>query len=148
MSIDALLASLPALTFDEAPAISEERFLDACGGEAPDSAAWRDLETQLRNVLADLRGAGHKARLTSGLSVYWRERMKAAYREPTVMKRETAIDRVFWDAAGELTPPASPLSRGALATYYVRLKLALKRARISQSQGLAALDALLAGKEQ
>jgi hypothetical protein len=46
------------------------------------------------------------------------------------------------DAAGELTPLANPLSAGALATYAVRLEIALKRDGISQEKGNAAFDRL------
>ena len=45
------------------------------------------------------------------------------------------LDRVWWDAAGELTPCASPLGKGALGTYAVRLKVALKRQRIDAGKG-------------
>ena len=54
------------------------------------------------------------------------------------------IDRVWWDAAGELTPPASPLGSGALATYAVRLKIALRRSTVSTEKGNAAFDKLTA----
>jgi hypothetical protein len=48
------------------------------------------------------------------------------------------IDRVWWDAAGELTNPVAPLGKGALLTYFIRLKIALKRALISSADGNAA----------
>ena len=51
---------------------------------------------------------------------------------------------MWWDAAGELTPPESPLGRGALATYAIRLKIALKRETISKDGGNAAFDRLTA----
>ena len=52
---------------------------------------------------------------------------------------------MWWDAAEELTPPASPLGRGALATYAVRLRIAIKRSAISKERGGAAFDAITAG---
>ena len=54
------------------------------------------------------------------------------------------IDRAWWDAAGELTPPSSPLGSGALATYAVRLQIALRRAKISRDAGTAVFDRLVA----
>lgn len=70
--------------------------------------------------------------------------MLACFQEKDVLKRDEALDRVWWDAAGELTPAASPLGKGALATYAVRLKIALKRDRISADSGRAAFDQLTA----
>jgi len=43
-----------------------------------------------------------------------------------------------------MTPPAAPLGKGALATYAVRLKIALRRAAVSTEKGNAALDRLTA----
>ena len=47
------------------------------------------------------------------------------------------LDRAWWDAAEELTQLTNPLSAGALATYAVRLEIALKRDKISQNRGNA-----------
>lgn len=134
MSVDYIVASLPALRFDEVPALSWEDFVARTG--FAEGAEWRELETQLRNAVAEARtGSAEFARATKGLSLYWKNRVLACFAEKDVMRREELLDRVWWDAAGELTPPASPLGAGALATYAVRLRVALKRAKISVENG-------------
>jgi hypothetical protein len=67
----------------------------------------------------------------------------ACFSEKDVASREKALDRVRWDAAGELTPPASPLGKGALATYAIRLKIALKRSAVSSDDGRAVFDKMM-----
>jgi len=154
MTTDYLVASLPALDFDAPPPLTREEFLSRCGGVWPAAgAAWRDLDTQLRNALAEARGAllglntdavrrwEHPA---EGCALYWRGRVKACFQETDVFKREKLLDRVWWDAAGELVPPAAPLGREALAAYAIRLEIALKRAQISPEKGNAAFDRLTA----
>jgi hypothetical protein len=119
------------------------------GFEVPDAVAqkgslrWRDLETQLRNAVASARGGEKYCRPAKGCDLYWRNRIAAAFQEKDTLKRETLIDRVWWDAAGELTPPASPLSKGALETYAVRLKIVLKRNGIVKDEGNDVFDNLV-----
>jgi hypothetical protein len=145
MSVDYIVSSLPALQFDAPAPIEWEKFVEACGGEAPECAKWRDLETQLRNAVAEARGGAKYARPAAGCSLYWRGRIAACFQEKDVAQRDRLLDKVWWDAAEELTPPASPLGRGALATYAVRLRIAIKRSAISKERGGAAFDAITAG---
>ena len=145
MSVDYIVSSLPALQFDAPAPIKWEKFVEACGGEVPESAKWRDLETQLRNAVAEARGGAKYARPAAGCSLYWRGRVAACFQEKDVAQRDRLLDKVWWDAAEELTPPASPLGRGALATYAVRLRIAIKRSAISKERGGAAFDAVTAG---
>lgn len=146
VSVDAVVASLQPLAFDAPPPYTAERFRDLAGDvELP--AAWRDLETQMRNAIAEERararatdGAGAAdadrwKRPASGCSLYWTNRVRAAFAEKDPLKRDTALDRAFWDAAGELTPATAPLSRGALQTYAVRLAISLRRAARSAEAG-------------
>ena len=144
MSIDYIVASLPVLAFDQPAPISWERFLGIASGAYRESAAWRDLETQLRNAMAEARGGAKWKRSATGCSQYWKNRVTACFAERDVLRREAALDRVWWDAAGELTPPASPLGAGALETYGIRLKIALKRSAVSREAGAAAFDRLTA----
>lgn len=145
MSVDYIVSSLPTLSFDANAPITWEKFVEACGGEIELPTSWTDLEIQLKNALAEARvGSGEFARPALGCALYWKSRVLTAYQEKDVAKREEALDRVWWDAAGELTPPSSPLGKGALATYAVRLKIALKRSRISTEVGNAAFDRLTA----
>ena len=136
MSIDYLVAALPALKFDEKPAITGEELRARCGAALDGlDEAWKDLDVQLRNALAEARGGGEYCKSAEGCSLYWKARVNECFQEKDVMKRETALDRVRWDAAGELTEVSSPLGRGALYTYAIRLGIAEKRSRISSEAG-------------
>ena len=155
MSIDYIVSSLQPLAFDGPAPYSWEQFLALMpeGFAAPDALAgtgaakWRDLETQLRNAMAVARGGEKHCRPAKGCDIYWRNRVSAAFQESDPLRRETLLDRVWWDAAGELTPTASPLSMGALETYSIRLKILLKRNRTSKDAGSAIFDQLTAAAE-
>src|SRR5574344_1824106 len=122
MFTDYIVASLPTLSFGVPPSIDWARFTAAGGCIAPPLAkAWDDLETQLRNAMTEARGEERYKRQADGCSLYWKNRVLACFQEKDIMKREELIDRVWWDAAGELTPPSAPLGKGALATYAIRL---------------------------
>lgn len=147
MSVDYIVASLPSLSLDAPAPISWEKFAEAAGPNALSGSelrTWSDLETQLRNAMAEARQGEKYKRPAEGCSLYWKNRVLACFQETDVMKREDLLDRVWWDAAGELTPPAAPLGKGALATYAVRLRIALKRSRISKDKGNEAFDRLTA----
>ena len=144
MTTDYIVASLPRLAFGEGAPMTWEAFT-AVAGEDAIPARWTDLETQLRNAMAQARGGGEKhLRAAEGCDLYWRNRVTAAFQEKDALKRDELLDRVWWDAAGELTPSSSPLGKGALATYAVRLKIALKRSRIDREAGNAAFGRLAA----
>lgn len=144
MSTDYIVSSLPTLAFGAPAPLSWERFVEACGGEAPSLDGWRDLETQLRNAVAEARGGEKWKRPAEGCALFWRNRVLACFQEKDVFRRDELLDKVWWDAAGELTDVTAPLGRGALATYAVRLGIALKRSRISERDGNAAFDRLTA----
>jgi hypothetical protein len=149
MTIDYIVASLPALVFDQPPAISWAKFASLCvdaGREIDEltGGKWADLEAQLKNAVAIARGGAKWVRDAEGCSVYWRTRVVHAFQEKDVAKREELLDKIWWDAAEELTDLTSPLGAGALATYAVRLKIAIKRAKISAEAGSAAFDRLTA----
>ena len=145
MLTDYLVASLPSLQFGAPAPMTWERFVAAGGGlDAASAARWSDLETQLRNAVAEARGGAGWKRPAEGCSLYWKNRVLACFQEKDVARRDEALDRVWWDAAEELTPPASPLGAGALATYAVRLRIALRRTLISKAAGNAAFDRLTA----
>ena len=145
MSIDFIVASLPTLAFNAPAPISWEKFTQGGGAvPAPQAKVWADLETQLRNAVAEARGGERFKRPADGCSLYWKNRVLACFQEKDVAKRDELLDRVWWDAAGELTPPSEPLGKGALATYAIRLKIALKRSLISKDAGNASFDRLTA----
>lgn len=147
-TIDYIVASLPALAFGAPAPMTWERFMeiaecnDSLGGEK-----WRDLETQLRNAMAEARGGTKYVRTANGLSLYWKNRVLACFQERDIAKRDELLDRVWWDAAEELINPISPLSKGALAAYAVRLKIAIKRDGISKDLGNDVFDRLTAASK-
>ena len=152
--VDYIVSSLQPLAFDAPPPYTAEQFAAIAGAIEP-PPEWRDLEAQLRNAITEerarlnaTRGSGETdaskwKRPADGCALYWTNRVRAACAEKDPLKRDAAIDRVFWDAAGELTPPTSPLSRGALQTYSIRLGIAIRRASRSAEAGNKALDKLL-----
>jgi hypothetical protein len=150
MTVDYIVSSLPALAFGQPAPMSWDGFVALCGDKAGDVEAmlgggeWADLETQLRNAAAQARAGDGFARPARGCSIYWRDRVAACFQEKDVLRRDEMIDRVWWDAAGELSPAASPLGMGALAAYAVRLKIALRRDMISKDKGNEAFDRLTA----
>ena len=145
MSVDYIVSSLPTLSLDQPAPMTWERFVETAGESVVrdlDEGLWRDLETQLRNAVAEARGGDRYRREAEGCSLYWKNRVLACFQERDPLKREEALDRVWWDAAGELVPPASPLGKDALAAYAVRLRIALKRSAVSREAGNAAFDRL------
>ena len=155
MAADYLVSSRPALEFDAPAPMYLERFDALCReqlGPAPFAGlekAWADLDSPMRNAAAEerarLRGqdATRWRRPAKGCALHWQSRMRAAFAEKDPAARERLIDKVRWDAAGEMTPPASPLSRGAAFTYRIRLEIALKRQAITQDAGNAVLETIL-----
>ena len=148
MSVDYIVSSLPSLVFNAPAPLSWEKFAEAVRGDATFlshlTEGFNDLETQLRNAVAEARGGERFKRPADGCSLYWKNRVLACFSEKDVAQRDELLDRVWWDAAGELTPPSEPLGPGALATYAIRLKIALKRSKISKDIGNAAFDRLTA----
>ncbi len=169
MAADYLIASLPPLALDGPAPLSMERFLAACreqlgekttaGIEAalacvpsshPVAERWRDLETQLRNASAAERArlAGQDPskwrRPAEGCALYWTNRVTAAFQEKDPAKRERLLDQVRWDAAGELTPAASPLSAAAAFTYAIRLAISIRRTALVTDAGNEVFNRLTA----
>lgn len=145
MTTDATVASLPALAFGENAPMDKARFVEVCGGRdilagGKLAAKWRDIETQLRNAAASARGFPEHARPAEGCSLYWKNRVEACFAESDPAKRQDMLDKTWWDAAGELADPASPLGEGALAAYAVRLAIALRRDAADARKGLEIFD--------
>jgi hypothetical protein len=147
MTVDYIVASLPSLVFGNPAPMTWEKFAEFTG-YAGHPAKWLEMETALRNAMAEARGGERMKRPEAGCTLYWKNRVASCFAEKDVLRREDALDRGWGDAAGELTPVAEPLGRGALATYAVRLTIALRRARASREAGEAAFDRLTAATRQ
>ena len=100
-----------------------EAALACAPSDHPVAERWRDLETQLRNASAA-------------------ERARLAGQDPA--KRERLLDQVRWDAAGELTPVASPLSAAAAFTYAIRLSISIRRTALGTDVGNEVFNRLTA----
>ena len=141
MTVDYIVASLPSLVFGNPAPMTWEKFTEFTGYTGH-PAKWREMETALRNAMAEARGGERMKRPETGCTLFWKNRVLACFQERDIAKREELLDRTWWDAAEELTPLTNPLSAGALATYAVRLEIALKRDKISQNRGNAVFDRL------
>ncbi len=169
MGADYLISSLPSISLDAPPPVTAEKFLslvydqlsakDAAAVEAVMSGKdsthklvpeWRDLETQLRNAVAAERARARNVDAAKwlhhahGCSLYWRSRIASACQEKNLARRDRLLDGVFFDAAGELTNVASPLSVGAVFTYAIRLQIALRRGKINTDAGNEVFNRLTA----
>ena len=146
MTLDYAVSSLPPLVFGAPPPIDADKFREIAGESFDIGDEWRDLETQLRNAIAEARGGEKWKRPAKGCSVYWRGRIAECFQEKDPGRREDLVDKVFWDAAGTLASPSSPLGAGALKAYAARLRIALKRAKASKDEGLRLFENLTSGK--
>ena len=160
MAADYLVSSLQPLALDGPPPYTPEQFLGLCRGQLPETvvgaivavmadapsdhplaARWRDLATQIRNAIAAERARLHGQdaarwhRPAEGCALFWTNRATAAFQEKDPARRERLLDQVRWDAAGELTPPAAPLSTAAVFTYAIRLGIVLDRAARDTAAG-------------
>lgn len=168
MSYAYFAATLPALQFDNAPAMTEEDFRVRCreqmsardyaavcalfgdgNSDHPYVQAWRDRETQLRNAVVRLRAAKLHGgadpapwlRPHRGFDVLVENGVAAAFQEADPMKRERALDLLRWNLAGELAG-YDTLSAEAVFAYAVRLGILLRRAKADTVKGRERLLAI------
>ena len=167
MSYPYFAATLPALQFDRAPALTEGEFRARCrehlspahaavvcalledgASEHPYAAAWSNRETQVRNAVARQRAAkipGAVAapwlRAHDGFAVFIQSGVAAAFQEADPMKRERALDLLRWNLAGDLAG-FDTLSAEAVFAYAVRLGILLRRAKADAAKGRERLLAL------
>ena len=161
MAADYLISSLPSVPFDGPAPMKTSEFLARCraelgyeplaeGDASATARRWRDLDTQMRNAAAAERAkalgvdAGKYRRAASGCSLYWQNRISAAFSEHDPLRRQNALDRVYWDAAEELVPAASPLSAAAAYAYRIRLEIAERRSSVSAEEGNKVFDGITA----
>ena len=169
MAADYLVSSLQPLALDGPPPYTAEQFLGLCRGQLPEAAVgaivavmadapsdhplaarWRDLATQIRNAIAAERARLHGQdaarwrRPAEGCALFWTNRATAAFQEKDPARRERLLDQVRWDAAGDLTPAASPLSAAAAFTYAIRLAISIRRSALGTDAGNEVFNRLTA----
>jgi len=166
MSALYLIASLPALDLDAAPALTPEAFVAGCreqldSGEAGAAAAlvegrdldhpfvraWRDRDTILRNAAARQRAARRGAdpalhhKPAAGCDLRIEREVEAAFQAADPLQRERQLDRIRWRVADELQGP-DPLTGRAVLAYAAKLRLACRWAALTSAAGRAAAAAL------
>ena len=166
MSLIYLISSLPLLSFDAAPGMTPDRFVEACREQlgAADAAAaeallrgepsghafaaaWHDKETILRNAVARARArrAGAEVsrweRPARGCDSLIESLVEDAFQEPDPLTCEKALDRARWKIAEELQGP-DPLDLKAVFAYAVKLAILSRWSALSAERGQQAFDRL------
>lgn len=167
MAYSYLLASLPVLTLERAPAIGEAAFRAGCASQlaAHDAAAvedvfvsggqesrhpfleaWRERETRLRNAVARARAArlgqdpAPHLRPERGFDVSTLEAVAAAFKRATPAEREFDLDRFRWRVLDELAGPAG-FTAGQVLAYALKLRLALRWSVRDEAAGRQVMEA-------
>lgn len=166
MSLIYLLSSLPMLTFEAAPPLSLDAFLEACreqlgvadaGAVAalvkgtpsghPFVALWNDKEAILRNAAARERArasgvdADRWLRPTEGCDTVIESLVEDAFQEGDPLARAKALDRVRWWIADDLQGP-DPLTSRAVCAYAIKLAILSRWRALSPERGRAVFDTL------
>lgn len=166
MSLIYLLSSLPMLTFEAAPPLSSDAFLEACREQlgAADADAvealvkgtpsghpfvnlWKDKEAILRNAAARERAqasgvdADRWLRSTAGCDTVIESLVEDAFQESDPLAKERELDRVRWWIADDLQGP-DPLSIRAAFSYAIKLAILSRWRALSPEQGRAVFDTL------
>lgn len=166
MSTYYLLASLPALDLENAPALTPDAFSQLCreqlgpadaaaadalvedrDADHPFVRAWRDRDTILRNAVARQRASrrnvdpalSHKP--TVGCDLRIEHDVEAAFQSADPLVRERQLDRIRWRVADELQGP-DPMTAQAVLAYAIKLRLACRWAALTPDAGRAAAAAL------
>jgi len=159
MSLIYLKSSLPLLSFDSAPLLSIEYFLQSCRewmGEKDADAVeallfdrpsthpfvmqWTDKDTILRNALVNVRAraTGADATLwvkhTQGCDKKIESDVEDAVLHHNPLEKAKAIDKIRWEIAEELQGP-DPLSIKALFAYAIQLAIVTRWSERSSETG-------------
>jgi hypothetical protein len=153
-------ASLPDVSMDSPPAMSSPAFLELCSGKlsardmaevaaliadpltAPGrfAAKWRSWETQLRNIVAEIRAEHEKLdaspfrREETAFDALLEQDVINAFAHHSPLDRERALDRLRWARAEHLAG-FSPFTPDAIKSYAVRLRIAERWAAFDRALG-------------
>ena len=161
MSYPYFAATLPSLSFDGAPSLTEAEFRDRCHQhlKAADFAAltalydggvtnqafvlkWRDCDTEIRNAVVHLRAtklgtsadASKWLRECKSLQPSTQNAVTAAFQEPNPLRRERALEQLRWNLAGDLAG-FDTFSAAAIFAYAIRLGIVSRRAAENTEKG-------------
>lgn len=164
-----LAASLPMLKLDEAPGVTSIEFLALCAEhlavadrDAMDAlddptavsghrfvAAWRAVDTQLRNAVARARArrlrmdAGPYLREHEGFDPPIEKAVDEAFGAASPIDRERALDRMRWNLLDELAG-LDEFAGSALLAYREKLRLAERWAAMDETRGGKTVDRMVA----
>lgn len=165
MSYTYFAATLPTLQFGAEPVMTEEVFREQCREHlsTSDFAAlcalldngvtsntfvknWRNLDTQIRNAIAQQRAnrlgdgsaaarwqhphTGYDLAIVNGVS--------AAFQEPDPLRCDSAIERIRWNLAEELSGFNS-FSAETIFTYAIHLTILIRKKTADAEKGIARL---------
>ncbi len=166
MSLYYLIASLPALEMERAPALAPDAFAALCrehlapaeaeaaaalaegrDSDHPYASAWRNAETLLRNAAARQRAlrrgadAARHQRPASGCDIRIERAVEEAFQAPDPLQRERQLDTLRWRLAEELQG-LDPLDVRVVLAYALKLRLAGRWAAQTPAAGRAAAASL------
>ena len=169
------MSSLPALQFDDRPALSYGRFVEACRGfvddevvrtlemigsggiyggkaENPVLRRWLDFEVPLRDELVKIRSSRkhvdpEKYIRGSGQADMSVSRIAMnAHRSRSILESEGLLDRARWDKLDELED-GHYLDLDNVIVYALKLLISVKRQNAKDADRPAVLEAALSGGE-
>lgn len=166
MSANYLIASLPALTLETAPALTPETFAELCreqlaaddaevaaallagrDSDHPYAQAWRNSETLLRNAVVRLRALRRRVdaapyqRPADGCDLRLEHAVEAAFQAPDPLQREQQLDAIRWRMAEELQG-FDPMAVRTVLAYAIKLRIASLWAARTTAAGNEAVAAL------
>jgi len=166
MNLYYLIASLPALEMEHAPALAPDAFAALCrehlapaeaeaaaalaegrDSDHPYARAWRNTETLLRNAAARQRALRRGAdaalhqRPASGCDLRLERAVEEAFQAPDPLQRERRLDTLRWRLAEELQG-LDPLGVRVVLAYALKLRFAGRWAGRTPEAGRAAAAAL------
>ena len=165
-----LVATLPELSFDKPPDMSQEEFLTLCAEHlsprdykamedllesSPDQAAdtgfakaWQEKETQLRNAIVKIRAARQQKdaapflKETNSVETAATRAAEEAFLKKSPLDRELALDHFRWQQIEELAG-LDPFTTKAVLAYGLKFKLATRWADMDREKGENIAEELL-----
>lgn len=162
-------ASLPTLSMEEEPPLSQSEFAELCKHHLSDSdistieelfnepngqsssefvREWHSAETQLRNAIVRKRASNQGLdpdpfiKSHSGYSTYVEKAVEAAYGKNTPLEREKTLDDFRWTHIDELSGFDS-FSNRAIFAYALQLQLALRWSSMKEDAGTEKVNAIV-----
>lgn len=164
-----LVSSLPLLKLGEEPPVSSEEFFRSCDGVLSESdyadmrcilegrlddatsdfvQKWRDMDTQLRNMLARERAADRKLdpspyiKSHNGYEIVMDQAAEQAMSMDNPLDRELFLDRTRWHQLDELALD-DDFGAGAVFAFALKLKIVERWAAMDTDTGNLRVEKIL-----